>query len=392
MFLLYHAYIYLELLILTCTIYILAPIDAESGRKGGYVNKRNHSFIMESKLSDVRGRVDYISSPERQEHLYAVYSDVQDHYWELLAEQNQKDFLKSGTKGTCIEGRELIIMLPPSLMGYDHDLLLKYITTVFTEKYNVGCCAALHHNKTKTNFHIHLIFSERKMRQEAEHKIAGRNLFFNESGKRMRTKKEILDENGKIRKGCRVVNKGEIYEINFFYPKEEIFKSNQFLRDIKQIMTDAINGLVKDENEKLYVFQKGGPYLATKKIGKNNPRADEIRTDNYLRQKWNENVDRAFLVGATEEEISLHKKEQIDKPVAESIKMQGENPQAFTGILQKAIGMLRGFAEYLRAMELVAIDESGRSLIGREIKIDVTPEDLPEKQKISRPSSIKQET
>lgn len=166
----------------------------------------------------------------------------------------------------------------------------------------------------------------------------------------------------------------------------------QFLRDIKQIMTDAINGLVKDENEKLYVFQKGGPYLATKKIGKNNPRADEIRTDNYLRQKWNENVDRAFLVGATEEEISLHKKEQIDKPVAESIKMQGENPQAFTGILQKAIGMLRGFAEYLRAMELVAIDESGRSLIGREIKIDVTPEDLPEKQKISRPSSIKQET
>ena len=392
MFLLYHAYVYLELLILTCTIYILAPIDAESGRKGGYVNKRNHSFIMESKLSDVRGRVDYISSPERQEHLYAVYSDVQDHYWELLAEQNQKDFLKSGTKGTCIEGRELIIMLPPSLMGYDHDLLLKYITTVFTEKYNVGCCAALHHNKTKTNFHIHLIFSERKMRQEAEHKIAGRNLFFNESGKRMRTKKEILDENGKIRKGCRVVNKGEIYEINFFYPKEEIFKSNQFLRDIKQIMTDAINGLVKDENEKLYVFQKGGPYLATKKIGKNNPRADEIRTDNYLRQKWNENVDRAFLVGATEEEISLHKKEQIDKPVAESIKMQGENPQAFTGILQKAIGMLRGFAEYLRAMELVAIDESGRSLIGREIKIDVTPEDLPEKQKISRPSSIKQET
>ena len=392
MFLLYHAYIYLEFLILTCTIYILAPIDAESGRKGGYVNKRNHSFIMESKLSDVRGRVDYISSPERQEHLYAVYSDVQDHYWELLAEQNQKDFLKSGTKGTCIEGRELIIMLPPSLMGYDHDLLLKYITTVFTEKYNVGCCAALHHNKTKTNFHIHLIFSERKMRQEAEHKIAGRNLFFNESGKRMRTKKEILDENGKIRKGCRVVNKGEIYEINFFYPKEEIFKSNQFLRDIKQIMTDAINGLVKDENEKLYVFQKGGPYLATKKIGKNNPRADEIRTDNYLRQKWNENVDRAFLVGATEEEISLHKKEQIDKPVAESIKMQGENPQAFTGILQKAIGMLRGFAEYLRAMELVAIDESGRSLIGREIKIDVTPEDLPEKQKISRPSSIKQET
>lgn len=33
-----------------------------------------------------------------------------------------------------------------------------------------------------------------------------------------------------------------------------------------------------------------------------------------------------------------------------------------------------------------------QKVLKREIKIDVTPEDLPEKQKISRPSSIKQET
>ena len=80
---------------------------------------------MESKLHDVKGRVDYISSPKRQENLYAVFSNVEDSYWELLAEQNQRDFAKSGTEGTCI----------------------------------VGCCAALHHNKSKTNLHIHLIFS-----------------------------------------------------------------------------------------------------------------------------------------------------------------------------------------------------------------------------------------
>lgn len=49
-------------------------------------------------------------------------------------------------------------MLPPSLIKYDHELLLKYMTSVFLEKYDVGCCAALHHNKSKTNLHIHLIF------------------------------------------------------------------------------------------------------------------------------------------------------------------------------------------------------------------------------------------
>lgn len=138
------------------------------------MNRRNHSFVMESKLHDVKGRVDYISSPKRQENLYAVFSNVDDSYWELLAEQNQRDFAKSGIEGTCIEARELIIMLPPSLIESDHELLVKYMTSVFLEKYDVGCCAALHHNKSKTNLHIHLIFSEREIRQEVERKIASR--------------------------------------------------------------------------------------------------------------------------------------------------------------------------------------------------------------------------
>ena len=32
-----------------------------------------HSFIRQNKLSDVAGRIDYISNPKRQEHLYATY-------------------------------------------------------------------------------------------------------------------------------------------------------------------------------------------------------------------------------------------------------------------------------------------------------------------------------
>lgn len=164
---------------------------------------------MESKLHDVKGRVDYISSPKRQENLYAVFSNVEDRYWDLLAEQNQRDFAKSGTEGTCIEARELIIMLPQSLIDYDYEILLKYMTSKFLEKYDVGCCAALHHNKSKTNLHIHLIFSEREIRQKVERKIASRNMFYNESGKHVRTKKEILDENGNLRPGCKIIKKGK---------------------------------------------------------------------------------------------------------------------------------------------------------------------------------------
>lgn len=355
------------------------------------MNKRNHSFVMESKLHDVKGRVDYISSPKRQENLYAVFSNVEDSYWALLSEQNQRDFAKSGTEGNCIEPRELIIMLPPSLIDYDHEILLKYITSKFLEKYYVGCCAALHHNKSKTNLHIHLIFSELEIRQEVERKTASRNMFYNESGKHVRTKKEILDKDGNLRSGCKIIKKGEVYETNFFQPKKEEFKSHAFLENIKQVMTDAINEIVKDENEKLQVFQKGGPYLATKKIGKNNPKEAEIRADNYLRQEWNRNVDRALLTGASEVEVMMAKQSQIDEPVAESLREHGQNPKLFTGILQKAVGYLRGFVEFLRETKYCDRDSEGNPLIDHDMRIDITPEPLPAKPKGKRPSSEKQE-
>ena len=53
-----------------------------------------------------------------------------------------------------------------------------------------------------------------------ERKIASRNMFYDETGKHVRTKKEILDEDGNLRPGCKVIKKGEVYETKFFSPKE----------------------------------------------------------------------------------------------------------------------------------------------------------------------------
>lgn len=96
------------------------------------------------------------------------------------------------------------------------------------------CVSALHHNKRKTNYHIHLIFSERTLLPEPEIKIATRSVFFDETGKRVRTKKEVTDEDGKIRKGCSIIKKGEVYESHLFTPKDDRFKSEPFLREVKQ--------------------------------------------------------------------------------------------------------------------------------------------------------------
>ena len=40
--------------------------------------------------------------------------------------------------------------------------------------------------------------------------------------------------------------------------------------------TNLINQYVWDKSQRLEVFERGGMYLATKKIGKNNPKATEI--------------------------------------------------------------------------------------------------------------------
>lgn len=178
-----------------------------------------------SKLHNVRGRITYISSHARQENLYAVYETTDRHYWTELARFNQQEFLKSGTEGKCIEARELIIALPESFPDlYDPDRLLQMFTNRFKKKYGVECVSALHHNKRKTNYHIHLIFSERELLPEPIEKIATRNMFYNEQKKHVRTKKEILDDSGNVRKSCKIIKKGEVYERTLFTAKNKLFK------------------------------------------------------------------------------------------------------------------------------------------------------------------------
>jgi hypothetical protein len=110
--------------------------------------------------------------------------------------------------------------LPESFPNlYEPDKLLWLFTDRFKEKYGVECVSALHHNKRKTNYHIHLIFSERELLSEPIEKTATRNMFYDENGKHARTKKEILDENGEVREGCKIVKKGEVYERSLLPPR-----------------------------------------------------------------------------------------------------------------------------------------------------------------------------
>lgn len=297
-----------------------------------------HSFIQMTKLSNVRGRITYISSHAKQEHLYAVYETTERSYWTELARCSQQEFKKSGVEGKCIEARELIIALPESLFEQGMpNIVLRSFTDKFKEKYGVECVAALHHNKRMTNFHIHLIFSERQLLAELVIKTATRNMFYDERGNHVRTKKEILDEAGNIRKRCKVIKKGEIYEKKLFTSKNTRFKQEDFLDEVKLFYTRMINRWVTDEKDRLTVFDRNGPYLATKKIGRNNPKVEQIEQDNKLRMDWNREVDRAIISDVPMDDILQIKREHITEPIKRSIQRYGNKPQRLTLILNMAI-------------------------------------------------------
>ena len=51
-------------------------------------------------------------------------------------------------------------------------------------------------------------------------------MFYNEQKKHVRTKKEILDDSGNVRKGCKIIKKCEIYERTLFTAKNKLFKAD----------------------------------------------------------------------------------------------------------------------------------------------------------------------
>ena len=117
-----------------------------------------------------------------------------------------------------------------------------------------------------------------------------------------------------------------------------MFKQKDFTAQVKRFFTDLMNQPLRDD-QKLQVFPKNSPYLATKKIGKNNPKADEIRRTNDLRRRWNVQVDHALKRGAPPESLMTVKRELITKPVAESIKQSGgrKEPDKYDSILVRAV-------------------------------------------------------
>lgn len=292
-------------------------------------------------ITDVMGRIDYITSPDRQENLYAKYRTKEDFPWNQLAAECRERFRKSGTGGRCIEAREMILALPEDFQRFNPQELLGEITKHFKVKYGTECVSALHHNEEKTNYHVHLIFAEREFLELPEIKLAQRNLFFDADGRRS-AKKEIYDENGQLKEGCYVIKKGEVVSRELFGKKNPYFKSREFIRDVKHEFKELINSKVRDEEKKLSIYDSSDIYLPTKKIGKNNPKEREIKDNNEAVAEWN------FLAYKATEHIPREmvkdiKRIEITDKIAEAREAGAERKGWFRKIVKDAANVLIRF-------------------------------------------------
>ena len=265
-------------------------------------------YVRHTVLTDLGGRIDYISSPKRQENLLAVHDGAADKaegtYWRQLAAECQEGSKYTAAGKKNIQGRELHLALSNSLLDrLTPDEIARELAESFEQKYNRSAIVAVHWNKTKSNLHAHLIFGERELLKEPKEKVAPRALFFDEQGQRRYKKAEILDGQGDVRPGCRIVAKGEIYERKIFGPVDRQFgdKHQAWLKTMKsEWLLPLRNGVLHGDVE-ITEYDPSSGKLAYQHVGnkaqnmKNGMTKAQIEAYNAEVKSWNQNVDKGLL-------------------------------------------------------------------------------------------------
>lgn len=227
-------------------------------------------YLSSRKLTNVKGRIKYITNEKKQEKIVDYFNTADNEFWKLLAAENQKRYKEVTPGGKCCESRELIIGIPQ-----DSIITAQQMCNIFKNKYGVECTCAIHQNNKKgvLNRHCHLIFSERTKLERPEiieEKKASRTYYYDSKGKKCKK-----DEAVKVVQKGTILQKGDSRN---FSNKNEFFKTQQFIYDCKELfLKETLQIEWSFEDEKI------NKELSEKHIGKNNPNAEYIKNNNKLK-------------------------------------------------------------------------------------------------------------
>lgn len=201
-------------------------------------------------LPDMAGRADYISNPDRQERIVAKSAPVD---WQPYIDY-ERSHRKS--KEANNEGREVVIAIPNAWSELPEEELARRVqllaeTAVGKDK---DLQWAVHWNKTYTNLHVHVIFSERQ--REKNPGCWDRDIYHTADGKVARKKADrAKDADGKELPP--VHRKGDLKD--GFTAKDPKYATKAWVHTMKQDLRAAFEkmGVVFDKPELLHEYHEG---------------------------------------------------------------------------------------------------------------------------------------
>lgn len=287
------------------------------------------NLVRTQKITNGRGSIKYITHDSKGEIL-ASYSTQTMSEWEILFDFNQQKFEEEKQKGNwttvqknkngkiaqAIEAHMFVVALPNEMAQYpckykgqviNNDMeLAKAIANDWKSTYGTDCYVSLHWNKEHTNFHAHILVSERTKKESHEIKRAKRNRYYNAAGKECKKADAV-----------RVVHKGDIISgQNELYESGKIdLKSKKALERIKEHYAELLGTeLFKDDG--LHIPQQHLPRI-------NERSSEEVLEDYERKREYNAAVKEFNDIVDT---LKEHNHEEIlnneIKPIVSEVKRQ----------------------------------------------------------------------
>lgn len=254
------------------------------------------NLVRTQKITNGRGSIKYITRDSKGEIL-ASYSTQTEQEWEILFDYNQQKFAEEKAKGgwlpsrknakgedaKCVEARMYVVAFPNEMANFpckyngqviNNEMeLAKAIANDWRNTYGTDCYVAIHWNKSHTNFHAHILVSERIKKESSEIKRAKRNRYYDSNGKECKKADAV-----------RIVHKGDVIRgQNELYESRKLdFYKEETLNQIKEHYSKALG---------TELYKEDGLHIPQQHLPRINERTSDEVLEVYERTRsYNESV------------------------------------------------------------------------------------------------------
>lgn len=313
------------------------------------------NLVRVQKITNGRGSIKYITRTSKGEIL-ASYSTQTLQEWEVLFDFNQQKFAEEKEKGNwttaqknkagkdaqAIEAQMFVVALPNEMAQYpckyngktiNNDMeLAKAIANDWRSTYGTDCYVALHWNKEHTNFHAHILVSERTKKDSPSIRRAKRNRYYNAAGKECKKSEAV-----------RIVHKGDLIGgQNELYSSGKIdLKSKNALERIKEHYSKLLGTeLFRDDG--LHLPQTHLPRVNENSTVEHLARVEELKQHNANIKEYNDLIDKLIESGRPQDIESI-------RPMVSEFKHNKSRIEYLTLMIEVARSIYKAIMERIKA-------------------------------------------